>query len=241
MLYIEHIPLTGIHTNQTGYDIEAKIIPYSGQSLIDASTGVYWKVENESWNFIQMQPSGDDYYHAMIPSQLNGTRVSYYIHAEDASGRVENHPYIGEADAYSFIAYGGVEQPNTPPEQPQRPSGEVSGKIKTTYTYSTQTTDADGDQVYYLWDWGDGNFSEWLGPFTSGATATAEKSWTKKGTYSIRVKAKDVYGNESNWSDPLAVTMPRNQIFMFNFFEKLERWFPHIFIFFNEIFGRFGV
>ena len=241
MLYIEHTPLIGIHTNQTGYDIEAKIIPYSGQSLIAASTGVYWKVENESWNFIQMQPSGDDYYHAMIPSQLNGTRVSYYIHAEDASGRVENHPYIGEADAYSFIAYGGVEQPNTPPEQPQRPSGEVSGKIKTTYTYSTQTTDADGDQVYYLWDWGDGNFSEWLGPFTSGVTATAEKSWTAKGTYSIRVKAKDVYGNEGNWSDPLAVTMPRNQIFMFNFFEKLERWFPHIFIFFNEIFSRFGV
>jgi agmatine deiminase len=240
MLYIEHTPLTGNHTNQTGYDIEAKIYPYSGQSLIAASTGVYWKIENQSWNFIPIQLSGDDYYHAVIPSQKNGTRVSYYIHAEDVSGRHENHPYIGEADAYSFTGNGAVET-NNPPEQPQRPSGEVSGKIRTTYAYSTRTTDVDGDQVYYRWDWGDGNFSGWLGPYTSGASVTAEKSWDGKGTYSIKVKAKDVYDNESNWSDPLAVTMPRNQIFMFNFYEKLERWFPHIFIFFNEIFSRLGV
>jgi len=240
MLYIDHTPLTGNQESQDGYDIQAEIYPYSGQSLLTASTGVYWKVEGQSWNFVQMQPLGDDYYHASIPPQENGTLVSYYIHAEDESGRAENHPYIGEADAYSFTAYGEIET-NTPPEQPQKPSGDASGNVETTYTYSTETTDVDGDQVYYLWDWGDGNFSEWLGPFASGATATAEKSWTTKGTYSIRVKAKDVFGNESNWSDPLAVTMPRNQIFMFNFFEKLERWFPHIFIFFNEIFGRFGV
>jgi agmatine/peptidylarginine deiminase len=231
MLYIDHTPLTGNQESQDGY---------SGQSLLTASTGVYWKVEGQSWNFVQMQPLGDDYYHASIPPQENGTLVSYYIHAEDESGRAENHPYIGEADAYSFTAYGEIET-NTPPEQPQKPSGDASGTVKTTYTYSTETTDVDDDQVYYLWDWGDGNFSKWLGPFASGATATAEKSWTTKGTYSIRVKAKDVFGNESNWSDPLAVTMPRNQIVMFNFFEKLERWFPHIFLFFTEFFDRLGV
>jgi hypothetical protein len=240
MLYIDHTPLTGNQESQDGYDIQAEIYPYSGQSLLTASTGVYWKVEGQSWNFVQMQPLGDDYYHASIPPQENGTLVSYYIHAEDESGRAENHPYIGEADAYSFTAYGEIET-NTPPEQPQKPSGDASGNVETTYTYSTETTDVDGDQVYYLWDWGDGNFSEWLGPFASGATATAEKSWTTKGTYSIRVKAKDVFGNESNWSDPLAVTMPRNQIVMFNFFEKLERWFPHIFLFFTEFFDRLGV
>ncbi|MBE3121505.1 MAG: agmatine deiminase family protein [Thermoplasmata archaeon] len=240
MLYIEHTPLTGNQSSQDGYDIQAKIYPYSGENLIAASTGVYWRIDNQSWNFIQMQPVGDDYYHAVIPAQENGTTVSYYIHAEDASGRAENHPYIGAPDAHSFTAYGGGET-NTPPETPQRPSGQVSGKIGTTYLYSTQTTDADGDQVYYLWDWDDGNFSEWLGPFASGATATAQHSWTTKGTYSIRVKAKDVQGDESNWSDPLVVTMPRNQIVMFYFFEKMERWFPHIFLFFNEIFSRFEV
>lgn len=240
MLYIQHTPLVGNQSNQSGYDIQAKIDPYSEQSLISTSTGVYWRIDSGNWEFIQMQPLGNDYYRAVIPPQENGTVVSYYIHAEDASGRAENHPYIGEPDAYHFTAYGGGVEPNTPPEQPQRPSGETSGKAGTIYTYSTVTTDVDGDQVYYLWDWGDGNFSEWLGPSTSGTTVTAQKSWGTKGTYSVRVKAKDVYGNESNWSEPLSVTMPRNQMFIVSFFEKLEQWLPHIFLFFHEFFCRFG-
>jgi agmatine deiminase len=240
MLYIEHTPLFGNQPSESGYDIQAKIYPYSGENLIAASTGVYWSIDNQSWDFIQMQPIGDDYYHAVIPAQENGTTVSYYIHAEDASGRAENHPYIGASDAYFFIAHGEVQQ-NTPPETPQRPSGQASGKIETTYLYSTQTTDMDGDPVYYLWDWGDGNFSEWLGPYASGATATAQNSWMTKGDYEIRVKAKDIQGDESNWSDPLAVVMPQNQIAVFHFFEKLERWFPNIFLFLAEIFSRLGV
>ena len=234
MLYIEHTPLFGDQSNASGYDIQAKIYPYSGQNLISASTGVYWRIDTGSWNFIQMQPLGNDYYHAVIPPQENGTMVSYYIHAEDVSGRAENHPYIGEPDAYRFIAYGGMTEPNTPPEQPQKPSGEVSGKIETLYTYSTVTIDGDGDQVYYIWDWGDGNFSEWLGPYASGTTTITQKSWTTKGTYSVKVKAKDVYGNESNWSEPLSVTMPRNQMSLIIFFEKLEQLFPKIFLFLHE-------
>jgi agmatine deiminase len=239
MLYIEHTPLIGNQTSESGYDVQAKIYPYSGENLISASTGVYWSIDNQSWDFIQMQPLGDDYYHAVIPAQVNGTTVSYYIHAEDASGRAENHPYIGAPDAYFFTAQGEIQQ-NTPPDIPQRPSGQASGKIETTYLYSTQTTDMDGDSVYYLWDWGDGNFSEWLGPFASGTTATAQNSWATKGSYSIRVKAKDIQGDESNWSDPLAVVMPQNQIVNYHLFEKLEQWFPNIFLFLAEIFSRIG-
>ena len=238
MLYIEHTPFFGNQTNQTGYDIRAKIHPYSEQNLISTSTGVYWRVDAGSWEFLQMQPLTDEYYHAVIPPQENGTIVSYYIHAEDISGRAENHPYIGEQDAYSFTAYGGTFQPNNPPEQPQRPSGETSGKAGTMYTYSTVTTDVDEDQVYYLWDWGDGNVSEWLGPYESGVTVATQKSWDLKGTYSVTVKAKDVYGNESAWSEPLSVTMPRNQISLITFVEKLEQLFPKIFLFFHEFFIR---
>jgi agmatine deiminase len=230
MLYIEHTPLTGNQMSQNGYDIQAKIYPYSGQPIIAASTGVYWRADNSSWHFIQMQPLGNDDYHAVIPSQENGTTVSYYIYAEDASGRQENHPYIGAPGAHTFTAFGG--QPsNSPPEQPQKPTGQTSGKIGITYLYSTQTTDADGDGVYYLWDWGDGNFSDLLGPFASGALATTQHAWAVKGTYSVRVKAKDVQGAESNWSEPLAVTMPCDvtafRIIIQHFF---ERWFPRLYI-----------
>jgi agmatine deiminase len=232
MLYIEHTPLTGDQVSQNGFDIQAKIYPYSGQNLISGSTGVYWTIDNQNWNFIPMQPLGDDYYHAVIPSQENGTIVSYYIHAEDASGRAENHPYIGAPNAYRFTAVGGQE-PNTPPEQPSRPTGQDSGKIKTTYLYSTKTTDIDDDEVYYMWDWGDGNFSDWLGPVASGALTNTQHAWVTKGTYSVRVIAKDIHGAESNWSEPLTVTMPCDlslvQVFVEQFF---ERWFPRLYALF---------
>ncbi len=238
MLYIEHTPLFGDQTSESGYDIQAKIYPYSQQNLVSSLTGVYWSVNNGSWNFIQMQPLGNDYYHAVIPSQVNGTIVSYYIHAEDGSGRTENHPYIGPFDAYFFTAKGDVQQ-NTAPETPQRPSGQSSGKVGLIYLYSTTTTDAEDDMMYYLWDWGDGTYSEWLGPIASGLTTTAQHSWSAKGTYSIRVKTKDVYDAESNWSEPLAVTMPRSFSYVSFFFEKLEQRFPLLLLFFQEFLNRF--
>ena len=237
MLYIEHIPLAGNQTSPTGYDIQAKIYPYSGEGLIAASTGVYWNVNGQAWNFLPMQPLGNDLYHAIIPMQTNGSIVSYYIHAEDGSGRHENHPYIGAANAHSFSAYGNI-QPNTPPEKPQTPTGPAKGKVGTAYLYNTQTTDADGDAVFYLWDWGNGNISEWLGPYASGQTASVMHTWTEKGTYSVRVKAKDAHKAESNWSDPLPVTMPFDTSWHFMFFEHFTQWFPRLSLFLQTLYER---
>jgi hypothetical protein len=128
-----------------------------------------------------------------------------------------------------------VGDPNIVPETPAKPTGKITGEPGNAYLYSTETTDADGDQVYYLWDWGDGNFSEWLGPFPSGSKATAQKSWVGEGTYSVKVKAKDIRGGESNWSDPLDVTMPYNVPFFAKFVDLLETLFPHLFHFFESL------
>jgi hypothetical protein len=100
------------------------------------------------------------------------------------------------------------QQQNVPPNKPNKPSGETNGKINTPYTYSTSTTDPNGDQVYYMWDWGDGMQSSWLGPYNSGVTINTTHTWTIKGSYSIKVKAKDTFGAESPWSDPFPITMP---------------------------------
>jgi len=54
-----------------------------------------------------------------------------------------------------------------------------------------------------MWDWDDGTFSEWLGPFNSGEEVCAAHTWTEGGDYEVRVKAKDEHGAESNWSEPL--------------------------------------
>jgi hypothetical protein len=60
-----------------------------------------------------------------------------------------------------------------------------------------------------MFDWDDGTRMEWIGPFNSGQTITVSHSWRDRGSYAIKVKAKDIYGGESFWSDPLAISMPK--------------------------------
>jgi hypothetical protein len=127
-----------------------------------------------------------------------------------------------------------VGEPNLPPAKPDKPTGRATGQPGNTYMYSSSTTDPEGDGVYYLWDWGDGNFSEWVGPYASGNTVSTQKSWTEQGNYSIRVKAKDSQGHESVWSDPLDVTMPYNLPYFVKLLDLLETLFPHLFHFFEN-------
>jgi hypothetical protein len=48
---------------------------------------------------------------------------------------------------------------NNKPSKPNRPIGPHTGSANSTYEYSCIAIDIDGDQLYYKWDWGDGNIS----------------------------------------------------------------------------------
>ena len=89
---------------------------------------------------------------------------------------------------------------NQPPVTPAAPTGPTSGFTGVSYSFSATTTDPEGDNISYMLDWGDGNFSSWLGPYPSGATATTLHAWASAGTYDVKVKAKDSNGAESGWS-----------------------------------------
>jgi len=124
------------------------------------------------------------------------------------------------------------------PAKPATPSGPPSGGAGTEYTYTTSTTDPDGDKVSYMFDWGDGTFSGWVGPINSGAVASAKKTWSAKGTYQVKVVAKDTHGVFSVWSDPLPVTMPRSYEMPFlHLLERLFEQFPHIFPVLRHLLG----
>lgn len=101
---------------------------------------------------------------------------------------------------------------NAPPNKPDKPSGRTSGKVGETYDYIVTTTDPEGDDVYYWVEWcPDCQDAKWQGPYTSGDKITLSHAWEKQGTFSIKVKAKDVYGAVSEWSDSLVVSMPKNK------------------------------
>ncbi|MFW6122187.1 MAG: C25 family cysteine peptidase, partial [Petrotogales bacterium] len=101
--------------------------------------------------------------------------------------------------------YQQLKPPNLPPEKPDQPYGPTEGITDIEYNFSSSTTDQEGDQIYYKFDWGDNKSTNWLGPHDSGATAEASHAWTEAGDYEIRVKAKDVKGGESVWSEPSSI------------------------------------
>ena len=47
--------------------------------------------------------------------------------------------------------------------------------------------------------------------YDSGNKCIATYSWVEDGSYEIKVKAKNVDGSESEWSDSLTVSMPRTK------------------------------
>ncbi len=125
-----------------------------------------------------------------------------------------------------------------PPAKPQAPSGPASGGINKEYTYTTSTTDPESDQISYMFDWGDGTFSSWVGPLNSGATASAKKTWNVQGSYQIKVVAKDSHGKLSEWSNPLSITLPYSyEPPLMHFLERLFEQFPHAFPLLRIILG----
>jgi len=96
---------------------------------------------------------------------------------------------------------------NLPPVKPTTPSGPATVLTMSSHSFATSTTDPEDDQVYYMFDWGDGTSSDWQGPFNSGESCIAYHSWTHSGTYSVKGRALDVWDHMSDWSDSLLVTV----------------------------------
>jgi hypothetical protein len=138
----------------------------------------------------------NDYYHSPEDT-IEHMNIAYAVEVSQlAIGTLAELAEITDVDA---------------PEKPNAPNGETNGKIDIEYTYTAVTTDRQGDNIYYLFDWGDNTDSGWLGPHTSGEQIQTSHIWTRKGAYLIKVKAKDIYDHESEWSEPLPVSMPRTK------------------------------
>jgi hypothetical protein len=100
---------------------------------------------------------------------------------------------------------------NQPPKKPSAPIGENNGTPRTEYEYrAVRPTDSNGDKIMMLFDWGDGTQSNWIMTPPMGSIKRSHE-YAEQGTYDIKVKAIDLFGAESEWSDPLTVSMPRGK------------------------------
>jgi PKD repeat protein len=168
-------------TEPNGDDIKYGV-DWDGDDTIDEWTGYY-----PSGQTVQLT-------HAWESTGTYNVKVK----AQDIFGKESGFSSIKQVD----ISIGD------PPLKPSTPSGDTEGLHSKTYSYSSSTTDPNaGDKIYYKFDWNDFTSTDWLGPYSSGQSVSASHKWDDPGTYNVKVKAKDLAGSESSWSDALTVEM----------------------------------
>jgi parallel beta-helix repeat protein len=154
------------------------------------------------------------------PGLENMTQYHWYTIADDGSHTTQSETWV-------FTTGGGT---NHAPEAPTI-QGPSTGAAGTSYNYTFVATDPDDNTVSYYIDWGDGTNSGWNGPYSSAEEIIVSHTWNTRGSYTIKAKAKDIYGAESPWVT-LKITMPADLPKTFCFLQMLEQLldrFPRLF------------
>ena len=160
-----------------------------------SNTGLY------DWDSTQVI---DGFYQIKIIAVDMGNRLS-----EDTSG---------------VFLVDNIEDPidNEPPVKPVILSGPDTVKTGVECVFSCSSSDPDDDQIFYQWDWGDGTTSEWIGPFDSGEISNINYKWENQGTYNVKVRSKDIYGEMSPWSDEFRIAVSLFEAFLIGKIDNYE-------------------
>jgi outer membrane protein assembly factor BamB len=210
VLNVENLPpelpiVSGPSTGKQGVEYTFSVV--STDSDGDNVSYMFDLLEYRKWS--EFVPSGDSYeisYKWEIPGEQN-----FKIRAQDIYGGMSNW-------YRHFIFIEG------PPSAPTI-KGPAWGKPGTPYIYRFTSIDPEDDDVSYYIDWGDGNITDWTGYQPSWEQYSESHTWTTGGTYTIRAKAKDTDGDESDW-ETLIVAMPRSKSSKNNVLFRLIGQFP---------------
>jgi hypothetical protein len=91
---------------------------------------------------------------------------------------------------------------NNPPMVPLLDGPQIAQRVR----FRAYSFDPDSDSLSYLFEWGDGTQSGWVGPIPSGAECGLAHVYPDTGMYGARAKSKDA-GHETGWSDTAFVSI----------------------------------
>jgi hypothetical protein len=197
--------------------------------------------EEYEYVFVSTDPENDDLYYYI---DWDDGSVEDWIGPFDSGEEITISHSWSETDTYSIIAkakdINNLESTwsdpyivaifeNNPPNSPII-NGPNKGKPGIEYPYYiSNPIDPDGDDVYVFWDWGDGNYSGWLGPYSSGEEIFEFYSWSEIGTYTIMAKLKDEWDDESDWGS-LVVSITKQKTIsqpnIIRFLQNFQKTFP---------------
>ncbi len=117
---------------------------------------------------------------------------------------------MGDTEFRAIYTLTNLHYPSDPPSDPVAPDGDDVGATGIDYSFSTVSTDPEGDNVSYRFDFGDGTVTDWLGPFASGDSCAASHSYNTVGTFDVIAQARDEWEFKTEWS-------PVSQIQMYDY------------------------
>lgn len=142
----------------------------------------------------------------------NGVVTVYHFHDYEngVELNLQDEFLLGEHSYYLPSLFEPLD--NQPPEIPEMPIGPSSADSGDQCIFETNTTDLDNpsNEIYYKWDFGDGTQTYWIlnrPPYYG----KAGHIWESSGTFSVKVKARDIYGKESDWSEPLDIVVSKSK------------------------------
>jgi len=183
-------------------------------------------------NIIALNPDGTEKWRKLIAtdwvdsSPCIGEDGTVYI------GSVNRNP---GGDNYGILHAFNDGVANNPPSAPiiKGPSVGIGGKK---HTYTFESTDPDGEDIYYYVSWTSSSLdSGWFGPYHSGETMSLDLSWDQTLLFTINAKARDTFGEDSEVST-MNVIIIQNKAISTPFFSILENH-PHLFPLMRQIFG----
>lgn len=156
-------------------------------------------------------------YTPYVKSGENANKTHYWNHPGTYIVKAQAKDEYGVTSEWSEGLQVTVFTNNYPPEKPII-SGPNQGLRNKNYQFNISTIDLDNHQIRYYVDWGDNTITDWIGPYNSGDTITIQHNWTKRGTYQIIAKAKDIYDVESVISDPINIQILAPEIKITNIY-----------------------
>jgi hypothetical protein len=189
--------------------------PTGPTALLTGEQGTYWangtdpdgdKIQYRfDWN-----ASGSHAYSGWTSLVNSGTKLSKN-HSWTVAGtyvvKVQSRDEHGELSVWSNELTVSV-YVNHPPNKPQTPTGPTALLTGEQGTYWANGTDPDGDHIQFRFDWnasGSHTYSTWTSLVNSGQKLSMVYSWTKAGTYIVKVQSRDEHGKTSVWSNGLTV------------------------------------
>ncbi|MCK9301911.1 MAG: agmatine deiminase family protein [Bacteroidales bacterium] len=105
MLFIKHQPIFGEVQNTGSLTISTELYSYCDSPMVEDSVIAYVKTAGGNYTAYQMSNTTGNTWEVEINGLPSG-EIDYYLFAKDASGRRENHPYIGAPDPHTFTLTG---------------------------------------------------------------------------------------------------------------------------------------